>query len=343
MCRPTSEISSDQSQDFAPVDHPITALPGKIAISVVCPVSRQNVHSHFLTPLFFDLSQVWPYLLGHYKFGTTASERHDTDDSQRCEYEQTMSEWLAIEVIVRQRDKETMAANLLKLSSGGSQDGGGHIPLVRKDSNLSNDVFMSVESDDYVPPETLPEESSNATSSPDGDTANSVIDVTTRSVDDDGVEDGGKLASDEGLGDSIARPFGSVTDSRRSDSCNTDRNLDSVKSESDDSAAGGDTANQRNIIVTGSTVDIEDPSSEDSGQKEAEAELSNKQLLMTEDGGQFKGSCQNIVSSTPVYIMLRRSRGYFLTSFVLLSNWFVLVAQLRCADKRIVNIMKVYI
>ena len=192
-----------------------------------------------------------------------------------------MSEWLAIEVIVRQRDKETMAANLAKLSSG-SQDGGGHIPLVRKDSNLSNDVFMSVESDDYVPPETLPEESSNATSSPDGDTANSVIDVATRgSVDvDDDAAKGIKSASDEGLGDS-------VSNSRRSDSCGTDRNLDSVKSESDDSATGGDTAKQRNIIVTGSTLDIEDQNWEESGEKEGEAEETNKQLLMTEDGGTF--------------------------------------------------------
>ena len=40
-----------------------------------------------------------------------------------------MSEWLAIEAIVRQRDKEIMAANLAKLSQE-SQDG--HIPLVRK-------------------------------------------------------------------------------------------------------------------------------------------------------------------------------------------------------------------
>ncbi len=43
-----------------------------------------------------------------------------------------MSEWLAVEAIVRQRDKEIMAANLAKLSQE-SQDG--HIPLVRKVSN----------------------------------------------------------------------------------------------------------------------------------------------------------------------------------------------------------------
>ena len=31
-------------------------------------------------------------------------------------YETTMSEWLAVEAIVKQRDKEIMAANLAKLS-----------------------------------------------------------------------------------------------------------------------------------------------------------------------------------------------------------------------------------
>ena len=44
-----------------------------------------------------------------------------------------MSEWLAVEAIVRQRDKEIMAANLAKLSQE-SQDG--HIPLVRKVSRF---------------------------------------------------------------------------------------------------------------------------------------------------------------------------------------------------------------
>lgn len=32
------------------------------------------------------------------------------------EYERIMSEWLAVEAIIRQRDKEVIAANLAKLS-----------------------------------------------------------------------------------------------------------------------------------------------------------------------------------------------------------------------------------
>lgn len=54
----------------------------------------------------------------------------------RRNYETTMSEWLAVEAIVRQHDKEIMAANLAKLSSEGSTD----IPLVGKDPSLSSEV-----------------------------------------------------------------------------------------------------------------------------------------------------------------------------------------------------------
>ena len=54
-----------------------------------------------------------------------------------ADYEKVMSEWLAVEAIIRQRDKETVAANLAKLSQESTD---GHIPLVRKDSSLSNEV-----------------------------------------------------------------------------------------------------------------------------------------------------------------------------------------------------------
>ena len=48
-----------------------------------------------------------------------------------------------------------MAANLAKLSSESQDHGtngspGGHIPLMRKDSSLSNDVFESVDADEQV-------------------------------------------------------------------------------------------------------------------------------------------------------------------------------------------------
>lgn len=59
---------------------------------------------------------MWPYLLGHYKFKSTPQERANLDRAMHTEYERVMSEWLAVEAIIRQRDKEVIAANLAKLS-----------------------------------------------------------------------------------------------------------------------------------------------------------------------------------------------------------------------------------
>jgi len=87
---------------------------------------------------------VWLYLLGHYEYGSTSVDRADFDDTVHHQYEQTMSEWLAAEAIVRQRDQETATPgngggtngtiggceNGVKTKfSSESQDG--QIPLVR--------------------------------------------------------------------------------------------------------------------------------------------------------------------------------------------------------------------
>ncbi|GIX93339.1 small G protein signaling modulator 1 [Caerostris extrusa] len=91
--------------------------------------------------------EVWPYLLGHYAFGSSESERKERNISVQTSYETTMSEWLAVEAIVKQRDKEQMAANLAKLSSESTTS---EIPLVGpKDTNLSNDVFEDLSSAEY--------------------------------------------------------------------------------------------------------------------------------------------------------------------------------------------------
>ena len=74
-------------------------------------------------------------MLGHYSFSSTPEQREKVDKQMRWMYEKTMSEWLAVEAIVRQREKEIMAANLIKMSSESTD---GQIPLVRKDSSLSN-------------------------------------------------------------------------------------------------------------------------------------------------------------------------------------------------------------
>uniref|UniRef100_A0A7N8XC57 Small G protein signaling modulator 2 n=1 Tax=Mastacembelus armatus TaxID=205130 RepID=A0A7N8XC57_9TELE len=76
--------------------------------------------------------EVWPFLLGHYKFGMSKK-----DMSQR--YQQVMREWKACEVIVKQREKEMHSAIFAKLSSGSSIDS--HVlRLVHRDSTLSNEV-----------------------------------------------------------------------------------------------------------------------------------------------------------------------------------------------------------
>lgn len=93
--------------------------------------------------LFF---QVWPFLLGHYKFGSTIEQRIELDLTTRQNYETTMSDWLAVEAIVRQRDKETMAANLAKLSSE-STSGENVPPTPGVNAHMSNDVSVSGQMD----------------------------------------------------------------------------------------------------------------------------------------------------------------------------------------------------
>lgn len=80
---------------------------------------------------------MWPYLLGHYKFGSTTSEREELYEQTRQSYENTMSEWLAVEAIVRQRDKENTAASIAKLSSESTSAEAVPPPIQR---DLSNDV-----------------------------------------------------------------------------------------------------------------------------------------------------------------------------------------------------------
>ncbi|XP_062869749.1 small G protein signaling modulator 1 [Trichomycterus rosablanca] len=83
--------------------------------------------------------EVWPFLLGHYQFTMTLSKRKEVDEQVRASYEQTMSEWLGCEAIVRQREKEQHAAALAKCASGASVD-------LRQDSTISTDSSQSCSS-----------------------------------------------------------------------------------------------------------------------------------------------------------------------------------------------------
>ncbi|XP_049644724.1 small G protein signaling modulator 1 isoform X1 [Suncus etruscus] len=88
---------------------------------------------------------VWPFLLGHYQFGMTETERKEADEQIHACYAQTMSEWLGCEAIVRQRERESHAAALAKCSSGASLDNHLH-RMMHRDSTVSNESSQSCSS-----------------------------------------------------------------------------------------------------------------------------------------------------------------------------------------------------
>uniref|UniRef100_A0A3Q2QQX8 Small G protein signaling modulator 1 n=1 Tax=Fundulus heteroclitus TaxID=8078 RepID=A0A3Q2QQX8_FUNHE len=90
--------------------------------------------------------EVWPFLLGHYQFGTSEDDRREVDEQVRASYEQTMSEWLACEEVVREREKELHAAALAKCSSGASVDSSSQ-RMIHHDSTVSNESHSSHSSD----------------------------------------------------------------------------------------------------------------------------------------------------------------------------------------------------
>ncbi|XP_074778648.1 small G protein signaling modulator 2 isoform X5 [Athene noctua] len=91
--------------------------------------------------------EVWPFLLGHYKFGMAKKEMDQVDEDIALRYQKVMAEWKACEVIVKQREKESHSATLAKFSSGSSIDS--HVQrLIHRDSTISNDVFISVDETD---------------------------------------------------------------------------------------------------------------------------------------------------------------------------------------------------
>ncbi|KAF6096961.1 small G protein signaling modulator 2 [Phyllostomus discolor] len=92
---------------------------------------------------------VWPFLLGHYKFGMSKKEMEQVDTVVAARYQRVLAEWKACEAVVRQREQEAHPATLTKFSSGSSIDS--HVQrLIHRDSTISNDVFISV--DDLEPP-----------------------------------------------------------------------------------------------------------------------------------------------------------------------------------------------
>ncbi|XP_063051121.1 microtubule-associated protein futsch [Engraulis encrasicolus] len=92
--------------------------------------------------------EVWPFLLGHYRFGMTEDKRKEVDEQVRVYYEQTMSEWQGCEAVVKQREREQHAVALAKCSSGASIDSTSTSQkLMHRDSTLSNESSQSCSSD----------------------------------------------------------------------------------------------------------------------------------------------------------------------------------------------------
>ncbi|XP_072909377.1 small G protein signaling modulator 2 isoform X3 [Hemitrygon akajei] len=84
---------------------------------------------------------VWPFLLGHYKFGMSKQDMDQVDENIAAKYRSVMAEWKACEMVVKQRDRETHSAILAKLSSGSSIDS--HVQhLIHRDSTISNDTEL---------------------------------------------------------------------------------------------------------------------------------------------------------------------------------------------------------
>ncbi|XP_060878458.1 small G protein signaling modulator 2-like isoform X4 [Metopolophium dirhodum] len=151
--------------------------------------------------------EVWPFLLGHYKFGSTVEERNAVDLHCKQEYETTMSEWMAVEAIIRQKDRETMAANLAKLSSESTSGGDAPPPTPNTSKvlsqELSNDVFednINFSSDEDNPPvvdDTQLEQNAEFCEKPTNQTnTKKHIENMPKEIDCDKKS----LSSDEGLG-----------------------------------------------------------------------------------------------------------------------------------------------
>lgn len=111
--------------------------------------------------------EVWPYLLGHYTFGQSPVERKELDENTKHYYETTMSEWLAVEAIVRQLDKEKTAHAVAKLSSGGSaSDSKVKSNGVDLDVEMENEVFEENGFSDLSDPEMEDEDTAKAHDEP---------------------------------------------------------------------------------------------------------------------------------------------------------------------------------
>jgi len=141
---------------------------------------------------------VWPYLLGYYKFGATQDECAAQDEAAKCHYENTVSEWLAVEAIVMECDREALEANIARLSAEqnaacAAAATSSAEAAVRAAAAMLEVVDEGVQADE---PESTTEDSRlpEATTTTAGQQVGEYIDSITARLTDDGF--GGSLSSD---------------------------------------------------------------------------------------------------------------------------------------------------
>ena len=116
---------------------------------------------------------MWPYLLGVYQLASSAEERSAQDGQVQLRYKQLVSEWQSAELVAKKREDQTSTpAAGTKPSCSEAYDQATKMAFYRKDSSLSNEVFLSVDApggglgggEVMCRPETVVEETSCAAS-----------------------------------------------------------------------------------------------------------------------------------------------------------------------------------
>uniref|UniRef100_A0A8C2GCT8 Small G protein signaling modulator 1a n=1 Tax=Cyprinus carpio TaxID=7962 RepID=A0A8C2GCT8_CYPCA len=151
--------------------------------------------------------EIWPFLLGHYQFGMSEAERKEVDEQMRACYEQTMSEWLGCEAIVRQREKEQHAVALAKCSSGASIDSITQ-RIMHRDSTVSNEVsvFESIEEVDQIESEPKSEDAKQVSKISNGAPQNGI------SSPDSGLPSSRNFSITSGQSDSLSTEDSGIHD-----------------------------------------------------------------------------------------------------------------------------------
>lgn len=195
--------------------------------------------------------EVWPYLLGHHLFGSSPADRDKLNEDTRHYYETTMSEWLAVEAIVKQRDKEKTAHAVAKLSSGGngSHSGdkvNGKDAVLDFGSELENEVFEDNGFSDLSDPEMDDENSISATKEEPKPVEKEEEKEAILSPKVDGFED----VSNQENADKITEPPGSIVSSPSTSSYETVANdfVEYIEQEINEAPTA--------VIVTDASVDI---------------------------------------------------------------------------------------